>query len=156
MDQLGASLGELVERVKGKRDEYVDYVRVRVRMDVREPVKRGSFLRLGDGSKKWVAFTYELMPLYCYLCGIVGHMEKRCPLRYREDFVDPGKDFSTNSSEMRKRKVVTPSVSRNRKNKNVEKVNKVSGRPFKKLQIGNSDNIVSSLVEAARQPHRSS
>lgn len=94
VEQIGSSLGELVERVASRRDEYVDYIRVRVRMDVKKALKRGTFLRLGDGSKKLIAFTYELMPLYCYLCGIVGHMEKRCPMRYNEDFIDPGKEFS--------------------------------------------------------------
>lgn len=94
VEQLGSALGVLVERVSGKRDDFQDYVRIRVRMDVTKPLKRGSFLRLGDGSRKWVAFTYELMPLYCYLCCIVGHMEKRCPSRYHKDFVDPRSNFS--------------------------------------------------------------
>lgn len=62
-----------------KRDELMDYVRIRVQIDVNSAIRRGNYLRLGDGSKKWVAFTYEKMPLYCYLCGLVGHMEKRCP-----------------------------------------------------------------------------
>lgn len=232
VEQLGSSLGELVEKVNGKRDAFVEYVRVRVRMDVRKPLKRGSFLRKGDGSRKWVAFSYELMPLYCFLCGIVGHMEKRCPTRYQQGFVDPGKDFqfgewmkatskgegdrgiplplqpvstltnrvpsktvrgtnafdvgraelvnvpigqentspgiirgqiskpksssldSSNSSEIRKRNVVTTSGSRNRKNKEVAKGYECSDRPFKKLQICDALESTQLSVAAAAHPHR--
>lgn len=40
-----------------------------------------------------MAFTYERMPLHCYLCGLVGHLEKRCPSCFNDDFVDPGSEF---------------------------------------------------------------
>lgn len=66
------SLGDFVGRVTSKRDEFQDFVQIKVILDVTKALKQGSFLRLGDGSKTWVAFTYERMPLYCYLCGLVG------------------------------------------------------------------------------------
>lgn len=34
-----------------------------------------------------------VMPLYCYLCGLIGHMEKKYSVCFMERFIDPGKDF---------------------------------------------------------------
>lgn len=62
---------------------------------------------------------------------------------------------STNSLEVRKMKVVAVSAGRNRKDKGVVKVNDTEGRPFNKIQIGGSDNIIPDSAEAAGQPRRS-
>lgn len=93
MEQIGASLGRYIERVNMKREEFTDFIRVHVMVDVTKELKRGTYLRLGDGSKKWVAVTYERMALYCFLCGMVGHLEKKCPIRFAENFADPGTDL---------------------------------------------------------------
>lgn len=68
-------------------------MRVNVQINICESFQQGKYLRLGDGSRKWVAFTYEKMPVYCFFCGLVGHLERKCHLRFREDFVDPGREF---------------------------------------------------------------
>lgn len=226
--QIGSSLGGFVERVRSKRDEFMDFVRIRVRVDATKEIRRGTFLRLGSGNRLWVAFTYERMPLYCYLCGLVGHMEKKCPQRFEEGFVDLGTDFpfgewlkasvingrgdarlplqpiptpisrvpspnrrgsqifgfgshvnkgsenippamtrnelqlftstqvaSSSSSVLRKRKIVTPSVGKNRKNKGLEMNHELNSRPSKKVQIGDTDEFVDVPVAAAEQRHRS-
>lgn len=72
VERIGVSLGDFVGHVTSKRDEFQDFVRIKVILDVTKALKQGSFLLLGDGSKTWVAFKYERMPLYGYLCGLVG------------------------------------------------------------------------------------
>lgn len=62
-------------------------------VNIAEPLLRGVYLRIRDGSRKWISFVYERMPNYCYLCGLVGHLEKKCILRFRDGFVDPRKNF---------------------------------------------------------------
>lgn len=93
VERIGTSLGVFVGRITSKRDEFTDFVRIKVQIDISHALKRGSFLQLGNGSKHWVPFTYERMPLYCYLCGLVGHLEKRCPTRFDENFVHPGPEL---------------------------------------------------------------
>lgn len=77
----------------GPRDIVVNFLRISAKIDVTNPLKRGTYLQLRDGSRRWIPFTYERMPMFCYICGMVGHMEKRCPTRYADEFVDLGLDF---------------------------------------------------------------
>lgn len=51
VERVRAALDTFVERVTSKRDEFMDYIRIRVRIDVTRALKRGSYLHLCDGSK---------------------------------------------------------------------------------------------------------
>lgn len=42
-----------------------------------------------EGTKQWLPVTYERLPTFCFLCGILGHGEVNCPKRYEEGFVEP-------------------------------------------------------------------
>ncbi|XP_012858989.1 PREDICTED: uncharacterized protein LOC105978120 [Erythranthe guttata] len=88
--QICSKIGELVEIIKPKPAAYVPYMRVKIRIDVTKSLKRGMNLHNPDGTKNWAAFSYERLPNFCFLCGVVGHGENRCPARYDEDFADPG------------------------------------------------------------------
>ena len=40
----------------------------------------------------WANFKYERLPVFCFICGILGHSEKFCPKLFAdqvEDFVRP-------------------------------------------------------------------
>ncbi|GMY35015.1 putative ribonuclease h protein [Fagus crenata] len=53
-------------------------LRVRVQIDVTQPLLRGKKLRLG-GNSVWVYFKYERLPLFCYGCGRIWHGGGGCP-----------------------------------------------------------------------------
>ena len=55
-------------------------LRVRVKIDVTQPLCRGKMVRLGDSDRRWVSFRYEHLPIYCYWCGKLTHDEKDCRL----------------------------------------------------------------------------
>lgn len=80
--KLCANFGSVLEVLPPKGEVYQSFIRVKVQVIISEPLLRGSHLRLRDGARKWIAFSYERLPLYCYLCGIIGHMEKKCQLRF--------------------------------------------------------------------------
>jgi len=52
-----------------------NYMRIRVTIDISNPLCRGRKVRLGGLSQFWVDFKYERMPIFCYLCGMVTHDE---------------------------------------------------------------------------------
>jgi len=71
--QVGNSVG-VVEEVE--TDEYGigwgEYLRVKLRLDITKPLARGRFLKY-KGESTWVVFQYELLPRFCFSCGIICH-----------------------------------------------------------------------------------
>ena len=50
------------------------FLRVRIRFDVRSPLKQGSKIRLGtDRQVTWVDLWYEKLPEFCFICGHISH-----------------------------------------------------------------------------------
>ncbi|KAL8531535.1 hypothetical protein ACS0TY_008217 [Phlomoides rotata] len=54
------------------------YMRIRVEIDVAEPLKTGKKIRIGSGDATWVKFKYERLHLLCFVCGRLGHTEAYC------------------------------------------------------------------------------
>ena len=55
-------------------------MRVRVTLDVYQPLCRGRVIKLEDGEKIWVSFKYERLPNICYWCGCLDHGDKDCDI----------------------------------------------------------------------------
>ncbi|XVF39851.1 hypothetical protein PTKIN_Ptkin01aG0065600 [Pterospermum kingtungense] len=78
--QLGNYIGTFLEYdTKNNGFMWHNYMRVRVRLDVRLPLKKHKMIKLKNGSIKNVMFKYERLPSFCYYCGLMGHIEKFCP-----------------------------------------------------------------------------
>lgn len=53
-------------------------MRVRVQIDVRNPIKKTMNIRRPGGSYIQVSFRYERLGIFCFYCGILGHSDKFC------------------------------------------------------------------------------
>ncbi|XP_042486854.1 uncharacterized protein LOC122067070 [Macadamia integrifolia] len=56
----------------------VAYVRVRVRIDIRKPLRTSISVTRGHGSRSSITIKYERLPIFCYSCRLLGHEETRC------------------------------------------------------------------------------
>ncbi|KAE8813793.1 hypothetical protein D1007_08983 [Hordeum vulgare] len=74
--KLLRSAGEVLEtRING--NSHGDYVRVRVRHDIRRPLTR--FVSIAKGKNRSVyAVRYEKLARFCSVCGIIRHEHKEC------------------------------------------------------------------------------
>lgn len=65
------------------------YMRLRVRVDVRQPLKKNRRVRMEGGDWCVVTFKYEKLTTFCFVCGILGHSEQSCEVLFAKA-VDDG------------------------------------------------------------------
>ncbi|MBA0786569.1 hypothetical protein Gotri_026561 [Gossypium trilobum] len=69
-----------------------EFCRLRIKLNVQKPLRRGIFVSTGNGNKCWIPFKYEKLPTFCFGCGRLGHGLQECTeitpageIRIRED-----------------------------------------------------------------------
>lgn len=55
-----------------------NFIRIRVSLDISQPLCRGRLITLEDGKTHWVSFKYERLPNLCYWCGRLTHNDRDC------------------------------------------------------------------------------
>uniref|UniRef100_A0A2C9VA48 CCHC-type domain-containing protein n=1 Tax=Manihot esculenta TaxID=3983 RepID=A0A2C9VA48_MANES len=61
-------------------NEKDSYMRIRVRVDVRNPLKRRKKLVTPTGEAFYARFAYERFMVFCFFCGRLGHTDSFCGL----------------------------------------------------------------------------
>ncbi|KAG8391719.1 hypothetical protein BUALT_Bualt01G0216400 [Buddleja alternifolia] len=67
-------------------------LRIRVGLDVSKPLRRVSFFRAGSNNFN-ISYTYERLPNFCYICGIMGHVFQFCKDPNKDVFKKSNKEF---------------------------------------------------------------
>ncbi|KAM6592956.1 hypothetical protein CsatA_000659 [Cannabis sativa] len=101
----GAYIGSFVKAdPKNFNGIWRDYLRVRATIDIEKPLKRRMKLCKENGDWIWANFKYEHLPLFCFICGIIGHSERLCPKRFDQDFDPNVKPYGISmKAQMRRR-----------------------------------------------------
>lgn len=77
--QLGNFFGEFLEYDhKNNTSIWRDCMRVKVKLDVRKPLKRKKKITRRNGSEVIVSCKYERLGEFCFTCGIMTHTERYC------------------------------------------------------------------------------
>lgn len=76
---VGNSLGRFIEM--DKRECQLDqalFMRIKVKILIEKPLRRGGNVVSLEGEKLWVNFRYKRFPMFYFLCGKLGHDDKHC------------------------------------------------------------------------------
>jgi hypothetical protein len=77
---IGDYIGEYLEYdEKNDTSPWRKFMRIRVLIDIRKPLKRNKKIKKEGAESKLVNFKYERLGTFCYICGMLGHSETRCP-----------------------------------------------------------------------------
>ncbi|KAL0370752.1 UNVERIFIED_CONTAM: hypothetical protein Sangu_0393300 [Sesamum angustifolium] len=88
---IGNNLGKFKEvDLDSNGEVWGSSVRIRASVDITKPLKRALKIRTVLGDEQLVTFTYERLPNFCYLCGVMGHLSCQCEVQLQEGFCDPG------------------------------------------------------------------
>lgn len=83
--EVGQYIGCFVESDPKKiTGVWRDYLKVRITVNIEKPLKRRIKLIKNGSNWFWVNFKYERVPIFCFICGIVGHSEKYCEKLFDE------------------------------------------------------------------------
>jgi 14-3-3 protein epsilon len=81
--KLANYIGSYVEYDKNNTSSFWrQYMRVRVKVDVRKPLKKDTKVMNKHGQWCTVNFKYEKLGVFCFVCGIMGHAENKCEVRF--------------------------------------------------------------------------
>jgi hypothetical protein len=85
-EDLGNQIGEWME-VDGVENGLAQgqYLRVKVRMPITRPLMRGVTAVVDEcGRMKWCPLEYEYLPDFCFVCGIIGHLDRECTIKLKK------------------------------------------------------------------------
>jgi hypothetical protein len=92
---LANYIGEFLEYDKNNNTSfYRQYMRVKVRVDVRKPLRIEKKIVVNGGAGGVVKFKYEKIGLFCFVCGILGHSETKCEILYAMERDDGRRNWS--------------------------------------------------------------
>ncbi|GAV62406.1 DUF4283 domain-containing protein/zf-CCHC_4 domain-containing protein [Cephalotus follicularis] len=76
---IGESIGELekIEIITGRK-ETNQYLKLRVGIDVRNPLRKEMKFLVGSKERTWLSFQYEKLPYFFHYCGRSGHTAREC------------------------------------------------------------------------------
>jgi hypothetical protein len=75
---LGSQLGKVEDAAIYDYPQKARIIKIKVCINITEPIKPGMFIGNTNDGIKWVDFRYENLPMFCFNCGLVGHNEDKC------------------------------------------------------------------------------
>lgn len=75
--RLGDMMGVFEEADTRDYNRLGKFMRVKVSIDLKKPVRRGTVVRF-QGNDLKVFFRYDRLPAFCFICGKLGHQMKEC------------------------------------------------------------------------------
>ena len=72
------------------------YIRVRISINIEQPLCWGQYVDLGDSDPHWISFQYECLPIFCYWCGRLNRDERDYKL-----WTDSGESLQKNDQQYR-------------------------------------------------------
>ncbi|KAF4383100.1 hypothetical protein F8388_009131 [Cannabis sativa] len=103
IQQMASRMGKLLQANKVRKNGVIlnDYLRFQVRLNLAVPLLAGVSLPEYGQKKVWSFFKYEKLPIFCFKCGVIGHVETDCSGKKRMVTVQDGRNIPLFGSWLR-------------------------------------------------------
>lgn len=91
VEAIGKKIGQFVKMDASGSVGIDKSIRLRVNVDVRKPLLKAVKVKMRGGVEEFFDVKYERPPIFCYLCGKLGHGVKDCNMC--GDEVDPPMNY---------------------------------------------------------------
>jgi hypothetical protein len=93
--RLANFIGSFLEYDKNNNSTFWrQYMRIRMKIDVRMPLKKDTKVMNKEGGWCVVKFKYEKLGMFCFVCGLMGHAENKCEVRFSMEQDDGVREWS--------------------------------------------------------------
>ena len=76
--QIYEAIGTVIQTENPNDCDGGSFIRIRVAINISQPLCRGRLIMLDNDKVHWVSFKYECLPNVCYWCGCLTHQDKDC------------------------------------------------------------------------------
>jgi hypothetical protein len=76
---IGEQLGEVVDAAVYELPDKARFVKIKILFDVTTLIRAGMFIGNKVDSINWIDFRFENLSMFCFHCGLVGHIEENYP-----------------------------------------------------------------------------
>nr|KYP42709.1 hypothetical protein KK1_035856 [Cajanus cajan]KYP42713.1 hypothetical protein KK1_035860 [Cajanus cajan]KYP67723.1 hypothetical protein KK1_024075 [Cajanus cajan] len=67
---------------------------IRVLVDIRSPFKKSKHVKKLEGDTHDILFKYKKLGLFCFYCGLLGHLDDSCDILFSKDQDDGHRRWS--------------------------------------------------------------
>ncbi|KAK6133954.1 hypothetical protein DH2020_032303 [Rehmannia glutinosa] len=82
---IGNRIGKFIEWDTSTGEGLSRSVRVRVLLNPAKPLRRGTKITISNGTVMWISIKYERLPIFCFACGLLGHLKRECEIANEDD-----------------------------------------------------------------------
>lgn len=94
--QLGNFFGQFLQYdTKNNSSIWREFMRLRIRIDVRRPLKRRKKICKKDNSEVMVNCKYEKLGDFCFVCGMLSHTERFCHKKLKAGSEEVSKEWGS-------------------------------------------------------------
>ena len=79
-EEIGNKVGKTIEVDTDEGGSAIGkFLRIKIQFDIRKPLMRGVIMEVGpNGKTQWCPLEYKFLPNFCYICGLLGHVDREC------------------------------------------------------------------------------
>jgi 14-3-3 protein epsilon len=157
--KLADYIGAFVEYDKNNNSSFWrQHMRIRVKIDVRKPLKKEFKVKNKEGAWCTVRFKYEKLGVFCFVCGIMGHAENKCEILFAKEQDDGVRGWSADiRADLRRQGRTTSKWLREETIGSKEEDGNTSpgnaNFPVRDAHVGYTDAEVSSLIPINSHNH---